>query len=137
MSELMRRSDAIRRRTERRKRLRGEATMGSLSPETRNDNSSSGMDMETEEEEQQQPIENVEVANRKGGNDGKDHQLWVDKHAPTIFSHLLSDERTNREVLRALKAWDPYVFRRAAPPRPAMMQSKMLQSSSSQNLLLQ
>ena len=36
--------------------------------------------------------------------------------------HLLSDERTNREVVRALRAWDPYVFRRAAPARPSYYQ---------------
>lgn len=46
-------------------------------------------------------------------------RLWVDKHAPSSISHLLSDERTNREVIRALKLWDPYVFKRAAPARPA------------------
>ena len=48
-----------------------------------------------------------------------DGQLWVDKHAPSSFPHLLSDERTNREVLRALRAWDPYVFGRDPPSRPA------------------
>ena len=37
---------------------------------------------------------------------------------PTSISHLLSDERTNREVLRALRAWDPYVFKKDAPARP-------------------
>lgn len=46
-------------------------------------------------------------------------QLWVDKHAPSAFPHLLSNERTNREVLRALRAWDPYVFGRASPARPS------------------
>lgn len=45
-------------------------------------------------------------------------QLWVDKHAPSSFPHLLSNERTNREVLRALRAWDPYVFGRKPPARP-------------------
>ena len=45
-------------------------------------------------------------------------RLWVDKHAPTSISHLLSDERTNREVLRALRGWDPYVFKKDAPTRP-------------------
>jgi chromosome transmission fidelity protein 18 len=48
----------------------------------------------------------------------EDGQLWVDKHAPTSFAHLLSDERSNREVLRALRAWDPYVFHRDPPRRP-------------------
>jgi len=46
--------------------------------------------------------------------------LWVDKYAPAAFAHLLSDERTNRDVLRALKSWDPFVFRRKAPPAPAL-----------------
>ncbi len=44
--------------------------------------------------------------------------LWVDKHAPKSFPDLLSDERTNREVLRALRRWDPYVFGKAPPLRP-------------------
>lgn len=42
-------------------------------------------------------------------------ELWVDKYSPTQFSDLLSDEKTNRDVLRAIKIWDPYVFRRSAP----------------------
>ena len=44
-----------------------------------------------------------------------DDQLWVDKHSPSCFSHLLSNERCNRGVIRALRAWDPAVFGRAAP----------------------
>ena len=47
-----------------------------------------------------------------------DGRLWVDKYAPSAFHHLLSDERANREVLRALKDWDPFVFKRPAPPPP-------------------
>lgn len=45
-------------------------------------------------------------------------QLWVDKHAPSLFTHLLSEERCNREVVRALRLWDPYVFGREPPKRP-------------------
>ncbi len=37
--------------------------------------------------------------------------LWVDKYAPKSFAQLLSPEKINREVLRALKLWDSYVFR--------------------------
>ncbi|GLJ40597.1 hypothetical protein SUGI_0838040 [Cryptomeria japonica] len=37
-------------------------------------------------------------------------QLWVDKYAPKSFTELLSDEQTNREVLRWLKQWDHCVF---------------------------
>jgi len=39
-------------------------------------------------------------------------ELWVDKYAPKNFFDLLSDERTNREVLTWVKEWDPIVFRR-------------------------
>lgn len=37
-------------------------------------------------------------------------QLWVEKYAPKSFTELLSDEQTNREVLRWLKQWDKCVF---------------------------
>ena len=37
--------------------------------------------------------------------------LWVDKYSPKSFSQLLSPEKINREVLKALKSWDNYVFR--------------------------
>ena len=39
-----------------------------------------------------------------------DTQLWVDKYAPKVFTDLLSDEATNRQVLQWLKAWDACVF---------------------------
>lgn len=50
-----------------------------------------------------------------GGSKGKlgaDGALWVDKYAPDGFRDLLSDEKINREVLRAVKAWDPFVFKK-------------------------
>ena len=50
---------------------------------------------------------------------GDDDALFVDKHSPNNISQLLSDERTNREVLRALREWDPYVFGKDPPPRPS------------------
>ena len=42
-------------------------------------------------------------------------RLWVDKYAPVKFSELLSPEKTNRQVLRWIKTWDPMVFGRAGP----------------------
>uniref|UniRef100_A0AAV1U6W5 AAA+ ATPase domain-containing protein n=1 Tax=Peronospora matthiolae TaxID=2874970 RepID=A0AAV1U6W5_9STRA len=36
--------------------------------------------------------------------------LWLDKYRPQSFLDLLSDERTNREVLTWIKSWDQYVF---------------------------
>jgi len=38
--------------------------------------------------------------------------LWSDKYMPQNFFELLSDERTNREVLTWLKSWDPIVFKK-------------------------
>lgn len=55
---------------------------------------------------------------RLGLSSSSSSELWVDKHAPSSFPQLLSDERTNREVLRALRGWDPYVFGRQEPARP-------------------
>ncbi|GAQ84926.1 DNA replication checkpoint protein CHL12/CTF18 [Klebsormidium nitens] len=46
----------------------------------------------------------------------QEEMLWVDKYAPRAFTELLSDEQTNREVLRWIKEWDPCVFHR--PSRP-------------------
>ena len=46
----------------------------------------------------------------------KARDLWVDKYAPRHFSDLLSPERTNRQVLRWIKSWDPAVFGTEAPP---------------------
>jgi ATPase related to the helicase subunit of the Holliday junction resolvase len=43
---------------------------------------------------------------------GQARELWVQKHSPRSFSQLLSAEKTNREVLRLIKAWDPFVFKR-------------------------
>ena len=51
----------------------------------------------------------LESALRQVGNGEK--SLWVEKYAPKSFSQLLSEEKLNREVLGALKAWSPYVFR--------------------------
>lgn len=47
-----------------------------------------------------------------------DGMLWVDKYAPSKFQDLLSDERVNRDVMRHIKNWDPFVFGRPAPKPP-------------------
>ena len=93
MKDLMARSEQIRRRAEHSKR--------------------------TMQEREEKTTSSKSNKNNKHKSVAVDDQLWVDKHAPSSFPHLLSDERTNREVLRALRAWDPYVFGRDPPPRPA------------------
>jgi hypothetical protein len=37
----------------------------------------------------------------------------VDKYSPKNFTQLLSPEKINREVLKAMKKWDPFVFKSA------------------------
>uniref|UniRef100_A0A673U788 Chromosome transmission fidelity protein 18 homolog n=1 Tax=Suricata suricatta TaxID=37032 RepID=A0A673U788_SURSU len=47
--------------------------------------------------------------------------LWVDEFAPRCYTELLSDDFTNRCLLKWLKLWDPVVFGRERParrPRP-------------------
>lgn len=44
----------------------------------------------------------------------------MDKYAPKSFSQLLSYEKTNREVLRAVKMWDKHVFNKEPPPPPVV-----------------
>lgn len=41
----------------------------------------------------------------------EDGSLWVDKYAPRSFTQLLSPEKINREVLKAVKKWDQFVFK--------------------------
>ncbi|CAH8560420.1 unnamed protein product [Heterobilharzia americana] len=41
--------------------------------------------------------------------------LWTTKYSPSSYLNLISDETTNRTLLRWLKAWDHYVFGTPAP----------------------
>ncbi|KAG8506344.1 Chromosome transmission fidelity protein 18 [Galemys pyrenaicus] len=57
------------------------------------------------------------------GQDGTEHWLWVDEFAPRRYTELLSDDFTNRCLLKWLKLWDPVVFGRGRParrPRPSL-----------------
>ncbi len=110
LSELLRRTEVIERRNMKRKRIRREtdANMGDESDKDMNDASTNDQKK-------------------------KESQLWVDKHAPKSFTDLLSDERTNREVLRALREWDPFVFQKEPPKRPQKNAYNKDQSGSTPN----
>ncbi|XP_074202736.1 chromosome transmission fidelity protein 18 homolog isoform X1 [Camelus bactrianus] len=74
------------------------------------------------EEEEAQPLgaPEEEVAD---GRDASQHCLWVDKFAPQHYTELLSDDFTNRCLLKWLKLWDLVVFGRERParkPRPSV-----------------
>lgn len=144
IAELMRRADALMRKAERRKRrmeqrLRRDSANANVAGDEEKKEDSEGGDAfndataearsetaSTDDNDEDDKMEVEETNNERKRTEEADRlekeqaqQLWVDKHAPSHFSHLLSDERTNREVLRALREWDPYVFRKAPPPRPA------------------
>ncbi|KAL3273195.1 hypothetical protein HHI36_014650 [Cryptolaemus montrouzieri] len=51
----------------------------------------------------------------------EDQNLWVDLYRPRRYLELLSDEMTNRVLLKWLKLWDKVVFNRRPkirPPKP-------------------
>ena len=118
MQELVRRADAIERKAERKKRLR---VFSSLEEQEEGDQMDDNDDADSDDE-----ITNTNTNTAKNNMskrcNSENDRLWVDKHAPVHFSDLLSDERINREVLRALRQWDPYIFSKEPPPRPAIFQ---------------
>jgi chromosome transmission fidelity protein 18 len=120
ISEIMKRAEVIERRNDRRKKLRRDRNSnGTTRISTDRDKGNSEGIEEEEKKDYEEDNEfgtNSSSQNRKKID--KKSQLWVDKHAPMTFSDLLSDERTNREVLRALRQWDPFVFHKDPPPRP-------------------
>lgn len=58
--------------------------------------------------EAESPLEDPSVL--RSQEPQKANVLWLDKYKPKRFIDLLSDERTNREVLLWLKRWDRFVF---------------------------
>lgn len=51
-------------------------------------------------------------------------QLWVDLYKPRRYMELLSDESTNRAILRWLKLWDKVVFNRNPIPKSKLPQKQ-------------
>uniref|UniRef100_A0A2K5ET71 Chromosome transmission fidelity protein 18 homolog n=1 Tax=Aotus nancymaae TaxID=37293 RepID=A0A2K5ET71_AOTNA len=74
------------------------------------------------EEEAAQPVGAPEEE-LAAGQDTSPHCLWVDEFAPRHYTELLSDDFTNRCLLKWLKLWDLVVFgheRPARKPRPSV-----------------
>jgi chromosome transmission fidelity protein 18 len=119
MDEIVRRADILQKRVIKRKLEREGRSSKRSKLAVVNEKKEELPDSETNQEETIQEIETQRNQQKEHRREMQLKQrLWVDKHAPTSISHLLSDERTNREVIRALKLWDPYVFKREAPARP-------------------
>uniref|UniRef100_A0A3Q1EDN1 Chromosome transmission fidelity protein 18 homolog n=1 Tax=Acanthochromis polyacanthus TaxID=80966 RepID=A0A3Q1EDN1_9TELE len=51
--------------------------------------------------------------------EGRASRLWVDRFSPRHYTELLSDDFTNRCLLKWLKLWDTVVFGRERKSRPA------------------
>ncbi|XP_076004300.1 chromosome transmission fidelity protein 18 homolog isoform X2 [Genypterus blacodes] len=52
-------------------------------------------------------------------DEGRGCRLWVDRFSPRHYTELLSDDFTNRCLLKWLKLWDTVVFARERKSRPA------------------
>ena len=59
-----------------------------------------------------QPITQPTFLTSDGTSSAIDQELWVSKYYPQSFSQLLSSEYVNRNVLKAVKEWDAFVFHR-------------------------
>nr|XP_060642516.1 chromosome transmission fidelity protein 18 homolog [Anolis sagrei ordinatus] len=59
------------------------------------------------------------VAAEEEGDEATPHSLWVDRFSPRHYVELLSDDFTNRCLLKWLKLWDGVVFGRERPPKKA------------------
>ena len=87
----------------------------------------------------QEVLDKREAASRPASVISKPHggcELWVNKYKPTSFLHLLSDENTNRLVLKWIKSWDSYVFGKkkalvpAAAPTPVNLTVNTMASAA-------
>ncbi|KAI6076589.1 chromosome transmission fidelity protein 18-like protein [Aix galericulata] len=63
-----------------------------------------------------EPQEAAETADKE---ESSLHCLWVDKFTPRRYMELLSDDYTNRCLLKWLKLWDTVVFGREKPVKKA------------------
>ncbi|XP_076138722.1 chromosome transmission fidelity protein 18 homolog [Alosa pseudoharengus] len=61
--------------------------------------------------------------------DGFSSRLWVDRFSPRHYTELLSDDFTNRCLLKWLKLWDTVVFGRERKARPIAQDSKNVNQS--------
>jgi hypothetical protein len=61
---------------------------------------------------------------------------WLTKYAPRKFTDLISDERSNRELLRWLKMWDKIVFNKKTPDQMmnhSIINPSVMKASNGQN----
>ncbi|XP_069838245.1 chromosome transmission fidelity protein 18 homolog isoform X2 [Dendropsophus ebraccatus] len=62
------------------------------------------------EEMENETLELPSAETEEEGEDSASHSLWVDRYTPRFYTELLSDDYTNRCLLKWLKLWDTVVF---------------------------
>jgi chromosome transmission fidelity protein 18 len=64
-----------------------------------------------------QPSQEVSLKAVTSASKPASHQMWTEKYRAKKFTELVGDERTHRQVLRWLKAWDHVVFPGSVKPK--------------------
>uniref|UniRef100_A0A673A3X1 Chromosome transmission fidelity protein 18 homolog n=1 Tax=Sphaeramia orbicularis TaxID=375764 RepID=A0A673A3X1_9TELE len=89
------------------------------------------------EQEAEKVSENGDTCFNEDGEDdpedaeGRSTRLWVDRFSPRHYTELLSDDFTNRCLLKWLKLWDTVVFGRERKSRSARSDRHALNQNSS------
>lgn len=65
---------------------------------------------------QEEALPSVEQAGLGSKSKSKKSLMWTEKYRARHFMELCGDDRTHRQVLRWLKAWDPIVFPKGSKP---------------------
>lgn len=55
--------------------------------------------------------EDVKMGESKPSSVHAQSELWLEKYKPRKYDQLLTDEKTNRDILTWLKSWDEIVFK--------------------------
>ncbi|PQE31376.1 Chromosome transmission fidelity 18 protein [Rutstroemia sp. NJR-2017a WRK4] len=71
------------------------------------------------EEKRKAQAENVIITSIESpiGKKPRKSLMWTEKYRARHFMELVGDDRTHRQVLRWLKAWDPIVFPKSGKPK--------------------
>ncbi|KAH8597287.1 hypothetical protein B0O99DRAFT_651118 [Bisporella sp. PMI_857] len=77
-------------------------------------------EIENEKPQRSQVPELLPSVEQASGKSKRKTLMWTEKYRARNFMELVGDDRTHRQVLRWLKAWDPVVFPKAGKPKPTV-----------------
>jgi chromosome transmission fidelity protein 18 len=77
---------------------------------------------ETEKDKSRRTSEVILLSVENPGPKSKSRRtlMWTEKYRARNFMELVGDDRTHRQVLRWLKAWDPLVFPKSGKAKPTV-----------------